>query len=136
MRILKNLVSHAALVYSVLILFVLFAHIAVPEMMYVNSTDSGVIFLIYALFGVSSAIAYIDSVLRFGKKHPLMSVILPHGTLIVSVTVLTLTITNFFNRSMGFVTSDMSVFLMLVYAMLVLFLSLGNVEYLYAECEE
>ncbi len=133
-KMLKNLIAHLTLVYSVLILFVVFAHAAMPEMMYVNSTDSGVIFLVYAVFVVASAIVYIDSSYRLGKKDPISSVLLPHGSLVLSVTVLTLTITNFFNRSMGFVTSDLSIMLMLIYAAVGLFLSIGNVEYLYSEC--
>lgn len=135
-KMLKNLISHLTLVYSVLILFAVFAHVAVPEMMYVNSTDSGVLFLVYAVLAVASAIVYIDSALHHGKKDPISSVLLPHGTLVLSVTVLTLTVTNFFNRSMGFITSDLSLLLMLFYATVVLFLSVGNIEYLYSECTE
>lgn len=133
-KMLRNLISHLTLVYSVLVLFALFAHIAVPEMTYVNSTDSGVMFLCYALFAAASAVVYIGSVFRHGKKDPISSVLLPHVILVLSVTVLTLTITNFFNRSMGFVTSDLSVALMLIYATCGLFLSIGNIEYLYSEC--
>ena len=133
-KLMKNLLSHLTLVYSVLVLFAVFAHVAVPEMTYVNSTDSGVLFLVYAVLVAASAIVYIDSSFRYGKKDPISSVILPHGALVLSVPVLTLTITNFFNRSMGFVTSDLSVLLMLFYATWGLFLSIGNVEYLYSEC--
>lgn len=135
-RVLKNLTAHLTLVLSVLVLFAILADSALPEMKYINTTDTGVLLLVYAIAAVISAVVYIAESLRTGKKSTILSVILPHGTLVLSVVVLTLTITNFFNRSMGFITSTLSTALFLIYVVLVLLLSLGNIEYLYGECEK
>ncbi len=134
-KCLKNLIVHLTLVLSVLVLFAILADSALPEMRYINTTDTGVLLLVYAVLAVNSAIVYIFESLRFGKKSVILSVLMPHGTLVLSVVVLVLTITNFFNRSMGFITSALSIALFLIYAMLVLMLSLGNIEYLCEECE-
>ncbi len=135
-RIIRNLIAHFTLVYSALMIFAVLGNSADPDLMYVNATNFGEMLIGYAVCAVLSSVVYFVMRGRYGKKSSVMSEILPHGTVVLSAVMLTLAITNLFNRTMSFVSSELSVSLILIYSVLVLFLAIGNIEYLYAECEK
>ncbi len=124
------------LIYSLLVIFAILGNAAVPEMMFVNATDFGVLIIGYAAAVVLSAVVAFVLKSKNGKNSPILSELLPHGAIVLSVAVLTLAITNLFNRTMSFVSSEMSILFILIYAMFGLFLAIRDIECLIEECEE
>lgn len=126
-RIFYNIVAHGTLILSVVTLLLLFADTAYPTRLYVNSTDTGTILIVYCVFAFAAAILRILYSFR-RERDGILSVIIPHGVIVMALMTLTLAITNIFNRSMGFVTSDISKLVFGCLAVFGLLLSLGLIE--------
>ncbi len=133
--ILENIISYGSLAYSLVVLFAVLANIAEPELRYVNATGFGTLMIGYSVTVVLSASVFFALRGRGGAKRTLTDELLPHGALVLSVTALTLSITNIFNRTMSFVTSELSVAFILIYATWSLLLALRSIECLYSNYE-
>ena len=109
-RILLELYSHVSLVFSVFMVLLLFLDASDSSQQYINSYDTGGIITAYCVLIFAASV--VCAAKNYGKAHG-VSFILPHITIVLSLTMLTLAVTNFFNRSMGFITSDMSKMLLM-----------------------
>lgn len=134
-RIFKNGIAHVTLVLSVALLLLFFADAAYPSELYVNSRDTGIIMIVYSVFAFTAAIMRITYSFH-GRSEGILSLVLPHGVIVMVLLTLTLSITNIFNRSMGFVTSDMSKLAFSCLSVLGACLSLSIIECIYKESDK
>lgn len=131
-RILKNIVAHASLVASLFILVLAISDAAQPEMLIINSIDTGIILIAYCVVAISASVLHIGCSLREACGG-LIRTLLPNATIVLSLLTLTLSITNIFNRSMEFVTSDLSKLVILILSVTGVFTSLSLVECIFGE---
>lgn len=105
-QVLTHLPAHITLVFSVFMILILFLDASDRSQQYINSNETGSIVTAYCtlLFFVS----VLTAAKNYGQKVGGVAFALPHIAIVLSLTMLTLSITNFFNKSMGFITSDMS----------------------------
>ncbi len=103
---LSHIILHAEIVFSLFVLAILFLDASDSREQYINSVSTGYILLGFCILtAISAAVSFAVS---SGVPKSLLDTLLPHILLVLNLTLTTLVITNLFNRSMGFVTSDMS----------------------------
>ena len=110
-QVLTHLLAHITLVFSVFMILILFLDASDGSQQYINSYETGSLVTAYCvlLFFVS----ILTAAKNYGQTVGGAAFALPHIAIVLSLTMLTLSITNFFNRSMGFITSDMSKMLLM-----------------------
>ena len=110
-QVLMHLLAHITLVFSVFMILILFLDASDSSQQYINSYETGSLVTAYCvlLFFVS----VLAAAKNYGHNVGGTAFALPHIAIVLSLTMLTLSITNYFNRSMGFITSDMSKMLLM-----------------------
>lgn len=97
-----------------------FADVCEPTKFYINSSATGY-FLCPACVSI-----FVSAVLSLTyEPRGVLDIVLPHAAIVLSLTVETLTVTNFFNHAMELLTSSISKSLIVVYATLSLLMSLS-----------
>lgn len=129
-RIFKNVLAHASLIASLFIFVITLADAAQPEKLLINSSNTGTLLIVYCVIEISASVLHIGYSFR-ESSGGLLQTVLPNAVIIMSLLMLTLSITNIFNRSMGFVTSDLSKLLILILSVTGIFMSLGLVDCVY-----
>ena len=86
------------------------------------TSDTGTLLCVFAVLTFSLSVVYICY--RYGDRPDdaarggILLAVLPHGVMILSLLIETLSVTNFFNHSMELLTSDLSVAVIIIYAVL------------------
>lgn len=131
-RVLTAVLADLALIISAIIIFLCFIDICEPTQLYINATDTGNLLCPSCVVIFAGAVVYISY--RLGDRRcaaargGIVLGVLPHAVMVLSLLFEVLTVTNFFNHSMEFLTSDISKAVLLVYATLSLLMSLALID--------
>ncbi len=114
-------------IFSAYLLFLCFANAYDPTAMFINATDTGNLLCpmcaLTFLCGVIYLVKRYRGPVPRGAARSAALMIIPHAVIVLSLTVEVLTVTNFYNHAMEFLTSGLSCVLLTVYAVLSLLLS-------------
>ena len=117
-KLLYNMLAHGTLIYSAFILFLYTADLLEPAKMYINAADTGKYLFIYCILAFTAAVFYvrfrINCIDCSAVSGGIVTALLPHTVIVLSLLTETLTITNRYNHSMSFITSDISKFVILL----------------------
>ncbi len=120
---LKKLIATTAFLYSFFVIAMLIADAAEPQKLIINSYKTGTAYIIYCVILFSASVLQIAENVKSGGGG-ILSTVLPNGAIVLSLLIATLSITNYFNRSMHFITSELSKSMALVWAAVGLFTAL------------
>lgn len=130
---LKKLMAAIAFLYSFFVIVMLLADAAEPQKLIINSYRTGTVYIVYCIVMFSASVLHIVESVRSGENG-LLSIVLPNGVIVLSLLVTTISVTNLFNRSMHFVTSELSKSVVLILAVFGLFVAVDLIGRICVKC--